>query len=37
MLERYINEWIPKEDSYFKAFGIKEALDIVIRGSAPEI
>jgi len=30
MIERFINEWIPKERAYFDAFGIKEKSDIVI-------
>jgi uridine kinase len=29
MLERFINEWIPLEDAYLKAFGIKEKSGIV--------
>ena len=30
MLERFKSEWIPKEDAYFEAFGIKEKSDITI-------
>ncbi len=30
MFERFINEWMPREDAYFIAFGIKEKCDIVI-------
>lgn len=31
MLERFIDEWIPKEDAYFKAFRIRGKCDIVIK------
>ncbi len=30
-LERFINEWIPMENSYFQKFSIKEKCDIVIK------
>lgn len=29
-LERFINEWIPKENDYFDAFKIKEKCDLII-------
>ena len=28
MLERFVNEWIPKENAYFEKFGIKNAAAI---------
>ena len=28
---RYINEWIPMEEAYFKAYGTREAADVVIK------
>lgn len=31
MLERFINEWIPKEDKYFEKFKIEEISDLIIR------
>ena len=30
MLKRFINEWIPKENEYFRKFGIRELADIII-------
>ncbi len=32
-LERFINEWIPKEDSYFDAFKIKEKCDLILENN----
>lgn len=29
MLERFVGEWIPKENAYFEKFGIREKCDIV--------
>ncbi len=31
MLERFINEWIPKEEGYFEKFKIEEISDLIIR------
>lgn len=31
MLDKFINEWIPKENEYFEAMNIKEKSDIVLR------
>lgn len=31
MLERFLNEWIPKEDKYFEKFKTEESSDLVIR------
>lgn len=30
MLERFKNEWIPKEDAYYKEFHIKEKADLIL-------
>lgn len=30
LLERFIKEWIPKEDEYFRYFGVQEQADLVI-------
>ena len=30
MLQRFVNEWIPKEDVYFETYNIKEKSDIVL-------
>jgi len=30
MFDRFINDWIPKEDAYFEAFDIRSKCDIVI-------
>lgn len=32
-LERFIQEWIPKEEDYFKTFCVKESCDFCIDGS----
>ncbi len=31
-LERFLSEWMPLEEKYFLAFGIREAVDLVLRG-----
>ena len=31
MLERFLNEWVPKEDNYFEKFQIAEKSDLIIR------
>ena len=30
MLQRFVNEWIPKEDVYFETYNIKEESDIIL-------
>ena len=30
MLQRFVNEWIPKEDVYFETYNIKEKSDIIL-------
>ena len=30
MLQRFVNEWIPKEDLYFETFKIKEKANIIL-------
>lgn len=32
MLGRFINEWVPKEELYFKTFGIQENCDLILNG-----
>ncbi|NLC83462.1 MAG: phosphoribulokinase, partial [Ruminococcaceae bacterium] len=30
LLERFVTEWIPLEDNYFRELGIREKCDVVI-------
>lgn len=30
MLERFINEWIPKEELYFRTFGIQKNCELIL-------
>ena len=37
LLERFITEWIPKEDEYFSHFGVREQADLVIDTSKLQV
>ena len=31
MLSRFVNEWIPKEETYFDTFGIRKTCDLIFK------
>lgn len=37
MHQRFLSEWIPMENRYFKAMGIREKCDMILRNSLTEI